>query len=151
MATSLISNIQKTQVRAILDDIHETFAREIVVFEDGERVLISASPEYNAIYGRTRVGSNTNRNPISHIIKARIKYINANQELFSDKSVSFQTDIELISGSVRITVDQDGFEILKEAKRAEFEGRRYKIASKGNAVGMFGPQYYQFFLQPLDE
>ena len=41
--------------------------------------------------------------------------------------------------------------ILKEAKRAEFEGRRYKISSKGNPTGIFGPQYYHFFLEPLDE
>jgi head-tail adaptor len=151
MATSLISNIQKEQIKAIIDDIHETFARNITVFEEGEKVLISASSEYNAIYGRARTGSTTQKVSVSHTIKARIKYINSEETILADGAMNSQSDIELIDGSVRITVDADGFAILKEAKRAEFEGRRYKIVSKGNPTGIFGPQYYHFFLQPLDE
>ena len=151
MATSLISDLQKNQIKAIIDDIHETFSRNITVFEEGEKVLISASSEYNAIYGRARTGSTTTKTVVSHTIKARIKYINAKEDFFTDPSVNSQLDIELIDGSVRITVDLDGFAILKDAKRCEFEGRRYKIVSKGNPTGIFGPQYYHFFLQPLDE
>jgi len=60
-------------------------------------------------------------------------------------------DINLIDGSVRITVDESGFEILKEAKRCEFEGRKYTIDSKGNPTGIFGPQYYHFYLSPIEE
>lgn len=151
MATSLISDSQKNQINSIIDDIHETFARNITVFEEGEKILISMSSEYNAIYGRTRTGSSTTKNPVSYVIKARIKYIDANEDTFADSSINAQNDIELINGSVRITVDSNGFSILKDAKRVEFEGRRYKIASKGNPTGMFGPRYYHFFLKPLDE
>ena len=43
MPTSLISDAQKTTIKAIFDDIHETFARTITVYEEGERVLIAAS------------------------------------------------------------------------------------------------------------
>ena len=39
MATSLISDTQKTKIQEIIDDIHETFARTITIFEEGERVL----------------------------------------------------------------------------------------------------------------
>ena len=151
MATSLISDSQKNQIKAIIDDIHETFARNITVFEEGEKVLISASSEYNAIYGRARTGSTTTKTVVSHTIKARIKYIDAQEETLSNSSIDFQSDIEIINGSVRITVNGDGFEILKEAKRCEFEGRSYKIVSKGNPTGIFGPQYYHFYLKPLDE
>ena len=40
MATSLISESQKNTIKAIIDDIHETFARNITVYEDGKKVLI---------------------------------------------------------------------------------------------------------------
>jgi hypothetical protein len=40
---------------------------------------------------------------------------------------------------------------LKEAKRCEFEGRKYTIESKGNPTGIFGPQYYHFYLSPIEE
>ena len=62
-----------------------------------------------------------------------------------------QLDLELVDGLVRVTVDGAGFELLKEAKRCEFEGRKYSISSKGNPTGIFGPQYYHFFLSPLEE
>ena len=263
MATSLISDSQKSTIKAIIDDIHETFARSITIFEEGKTILISVDDiliagniqdqsnnvidtktffkttyswnteddvtvtldsgplnksygviairvdsfgapqywalqyyndnaqiigewratynnettpiglaftattgsgtpivkslsnrsQYNGVYGRTGGGSSTSttRTSVSHTIKARIKYINAREQNLADGNINSQLDIELIDGSVRITVDADGFAILKEAKRCEFEGRKYTIESKGNPTGIFGPQYYHFFLSPIEE
>ena len=152
MATSLISDSQKNTISAIIDDIHETFARSITVYEEGKKVLIAASSEYNGIYGRTGGGTtSTSTTSVSHTIKARIKYIDAKEANLADGNIGSQLDIELVDGSVRITVDAAGFNILKEAKRCEFEGGKYEIVSKGNPTGIFGPQYYHFYLKPLEE
>lgn len=152
MATSLISDSQKNTIKAIIDDIHETFAREITVYEEGKKILIAASSEYNGIYGKTSTGStSTSTTAVSHTIKARIKYIDANELNLADGSINSQLDVELVDGSVRITVDAAGFNILKEAKRCEFEGGKYQIVTKGNPTGIFGPQYYHFYLKPLEE
>jgi hypothetical protein len=152
MPTSYISDALKTQLQGTIDNLHETFARTITVYEEGEKILIAASSTYNGVYGKTNTGNTSvSKTVVSHSIKARIKYINAKDESLSDGSINSQLDIDLINGSVRITVDTSGFEILKEAKRCEFEGRKYEISSKGTATGMLGPQYYHFFLKPLDE
>lgn len=152
MATSLISDSQKNTIKAIIDDIHETFARNITVYEEGKKVLIAASSEFNGIYGKTATGSSSvQKTVVSHTIKARIKYINSREQSLADGNIDSQLDIDLIDGSVRITVNQSGFEILKEAKRCEFEGRKYTINSKGNPTGIFGPQYYHFYLAPIEE
>jgi len=151
MPTSLISESQKNTIKDIIDDIHETFARDITVYEEGEKVLIASSSQFNGIYGRTSGGeSATQRTVVSHTINARIKYINADKDVFNTSSAS-QLGIEYIDGLVRITVDLPGFTILKEAKRCEFEGRKYTISSKGNPTGIFGPQYYHFYLSPIEE
>ena len=152
MPTSLISDSQKNTIKAIIDDIHETFARNITVYEEGEKVLIAASSQFNGIYGKTSSGSKSvQKTVVSHTIKARIKYINAREQNLSGGEIESQLGIELVDGSVRIAVDADGFEILKEAKRCEFEGRKYTIDSKGNPTGIFGPQYYHFYLSPIEE
>lgn len=152
MATSLISDSQKNTIKAIIDDIHETFARNITVYEEGEKILIAASSQFNGIYGRTSSGSKTTKNVVvPHTLNARIKYINAKEISVSDAEIKSQLGIDLIDGSVRITVDLAGFNIMKKAKRCEFEGRKYTINSKGNPTGMFGPQYYQFYLSPLED
>ena len=131
MATSLISESQKNTIKAIIDDIHETFARTITVYEEGEKT--------------------TEKTVVSHLVKARIKYIKADESNITDGKIGSQLGIEIINGLVRITVNKDGFEILKEAKRCEFEGRKYTISSKGNPTGIFGPQYYHFYLSPIEE
>ena len=152
MATPLISNSQKNTISAIIDDIHETFARNITVYEEGKKVRIAASSTFNGVYGKTSDGSSsTKRTVVSHVVKARIKYINAREKNLTDGNINSQIDIDLIEGSVRITVDADGFSLLKEAKRCEFEGRKYTINSKGNPTGIFGPQYYHFYLSPIEE
>ena len=149
MPTSLISESQKNTIKDIIDDIHETFARNITVYEEGEKVLIASSSQFNGIYGRTSGGQGTTRRTVvSHTINARIKYINADKEILNDSS---QLGVEFMDGLVRITVDLNGFEILKEAKRCEFEGRKYIINTKGNPTGIFGPQYYHFYLSPIEE
>lgn len=258
MPISLISDSQKKTISSIIDDIHETFARSITVYEEGKKVLIninrqlklsgftgddahlngtytqqsastyaqengdgtvelvvnsiptesdpslseyfwtvvdgsdndpgSGSPSttsntltsssgdtrlqpyqmtwsgltltefvvrdtFNGVYGRHFIGRNktTKTTTVQHTIKARIKYINAREQNLADGNIGSQLDIDLIDGSVRITVDADGFDILKEAKRCEFEGRKYTINSKGNPTGIFGPQYYHFYLSPIEE
>jgi hypothetical protein len=78
MATSLISDSQKNTIKAIIDDIHETFARNITVYEEGEKILIAASPQFNGIYGRTPSGSKTTKKVVvSHTLNVRIKKLNA--------------------------------------------------------------------------
>ncbi len=254
MPTSLISDSQKNTIKAIIDDIHETFARNITVFEQGEKILInvrqlslsgftgdnahlngtytqqgtsatdfyqqehgngsisievtsiateedpnlnefrwfildgsdndpadlasntsttSGGPTlqpyqmtwssltlteivigetFNGVYGRNVFGNKTTTTTaVQHTIKARIKYIDAKEANLADGNIGSQLDIELVDGSVRITVDAAGFNILKEAKRCEFEGGKYEIVSKGNPTGIFGPQYYHFYLKPLEE
>ena len=118
-----------------------------------EKILIAApNSTYNGVYGKTQGGgTSVSRTVVSHSIKARIKYINADEDNLSDGQINSQPDIELINGSVRLTVDPAGYDLLREAKRCEFEGRKYEIVSKGTATGILGPQYYYFFLKPLDE
>ena len=53
MATPLISESQKNTIKSIIDDIHQTFARNITVYKEGQTVSIAASAEFNGIYGRS--------------------------------------------------------------------------------------------------
>ena len=109
MATSLISESQKNTIKDIIDDIHETFARNITVYQEGEKILIASSSEFNGIYGKTSNGGSTVKNSIiSHTINARIKYINSKKDILDIPGVEF------IDGLVRISVNLAGFEILKE-------------------------------------
>lgn len=152
MPKSLISESQKEAIKLIIDDVHETFAREIDVFGKGRKVAISASPTFNSIYGKRSSGQDGFEIQAEKTtLKARIQYIDAGADFVTSSDIQSELNIKIPDGSVKITVDEVGFKILKEAFRCEFEGRTYEIISNGNPVGMFGPQYFHFFLMPTDE
>ena len=79
-----LSENQKNNIKSIIDQIHDTFAREITVFKIGQRVAISSSPSYNALYRQQ--SSNTSTTEVSQTFQARIKYVEMNEELLQDSS-----------------------------------------------------------------
>ena len=149
-----LSENQKTNIKSIIDQIHYTFAREITVFKIGQRTVISSSPNYNALYRQQ--SSNTATTEVSQTFQARIKYVEMNETLLQDSQSSSsyssgQDKIILPAGTVKIKVNLEGYEYVREAKRVELDGRRFSIKSDGKPLGMFGPQYYEFILIPMDE
>jgi len=149
-----LSENQKTNIKSIIDQIHDTFAREITVFKIGQRTVISSSANYNALYRQQ--SANTETTEVSQTFQARIKYVEMSETLLQDSQSnssysSGQDKIILPAGTVKIKVNLEGYEYVREAKRVELDGRRFSIKSDGKPLGMFGPQYYEFILIPMDE
>jgi hypothetical protein len=150
-----LSENQKNNIKSIIDQIHDTFSREITVFKIGKRTTIASSPTYNAVYRQQ--SANSALTEVSQTFMARIKYVNMEEEFLNnsragnDKNNGGQDKIILPTGTVKIKVNLEGFNYIKEAKRVELDGRRFAIKSDGKPLGMFGPQYYEFILTPIDE
>jgi hypothetical protein len=151
-----LSENQKNNIKSIIDQIHDTFSREITVFKIGQRTAIASSPTYNSLYRQQSANSLTTE--VSQTFQARIKYVDMSEELLPNSnaggtkaSSSGQDKIILPTGTVKIKVNLEGFNYVKEAKRIELDGRRFSIKSDGKPLGMFGPQYYEFVLTPIDE
>jgi hypothetical protein len=138
-----------------MENIHETFARQIYCFKDGERISLATNSQYNSFY-RER-SANTEFSEVSLEIQARIRYVKADEELFkfSDGTAGgVQNKIALPAGSVKIKVDRAGYEFIKDAKRLEVDGNRYSVVSNARQIAMFGPDYspyYEYILTPTDE
>ncbi len=143
-----LSQNQKDNIKSIIDRIHDTFAREITVFKIGTRTAIASSQNYNFVYRQQ--SANTVTTEVSQTFFARIKYVSAEEQILPDPKAG-QDKIIIPAGSVKIKVNLDGYNYLKEAKRVEFDGFRFSIKSDGKPLGMFGPQYYEFVLLPIDE
>lgn len=151
MASSYISAAQKDYINTIFDNVHETFARQITVYMNPQIVVLTASPTFNALYGTDLP---TAANPPeytvkSYTFKARIHYMSQEQSIFPGAEA--QQRIVYPVGTIKIKVPANAFDYLKEAKRVEFEGRRYSIVSDYKPFGIFGPKYYSFILSPIDE
>jgi hypothetical protein len=139
---------QKNNIKDIIDRIHETFARQITVYKFGQKVAIATTNQYNSIYKTNAVNGRQQLTQVSRTIMARIKYEKFDQtNFYQEKS---QEKIVIPEGVVYIKVDEEGYNYVKDAKTVELDGKTFAIKSPGKPEGMFGPQYYQFLLIPLE-
>jgi hypothetical protein len=143
-----LTDNQKVNIKNIIDKIHDTFAREIVVYKFGQKVAVATTNEYNALYKRTAASNQQQLIQISQTIMARIKYEKFDQTNFYQERT--QEKIIVPEGVVYIKVNKDGYDFIKDAKTIELDGKTFQIKSPGKPEGMFGPQYFQFLLIPLE-
>lgn len=136
-----------------LADLHDTFSREITVYKNAKRVAIASSPSFNAIYGTSGATNTSEYQTVSQTFLARIYYIKMDEEFLASSTANTDAQNKIImpNGSVKIVVDPQGYLFIKEARKVEFDGISFSIRSDGNPIGLFGNQYYEFFLTPVDE
>ena len=61
-----------------------------------------------------------------------------------------QNKVVVPAGTVEITVKEDGYNYLSEARRVEFDGQKFIIESDGQPRGFTSNQFYTFTLSPTD-
>jgi hypothetical protein len=151
-----LNSSKETNIANLFDILHSTFARQITVYKNDKKTLIASSPQYNSIYNKTNTGSKSNLEfeLVSKTINARVYYLNSEEELLQSAGSynnGSQNKIIFPKGSVKIIIPADGFDFLKEARRVEFDGKRFAIKSDGNPSGFTYNQFYTFYLTPIDE
>ena len=150
---SLINQKLMDRVSLRLADLHDTFSREITVYKNAKRVAIASSPSFNAIYGNSGATNTSEYQIVSATFSARIYYLKMDEEFFQNSSAGTDSQNKIImpNGSVKIVVDPTGYLFIREARKVEFDGITFSIRSDGNPIGLFGNQYYEFLLTPIDE
>jgi hypothetical protein len=72
MATNLISASERTALNAVIDDVHETFAREITVFKEASQIVIITDPNFNPLYNTAGQTTSYVNTPVYKTFKVRI-------------------------------------------------------------------------------
>ena len=72
--TSFLPDDQKKILAEQFNNLHDTFAREIVVYKEAQKVVINTDPNYNYIYNQTGGTTSVQNVPQKKIMKARILY-----------------------------------------------------------------------------
>lgn len=149
MGISLISASEKAGLKAAFDNIHETFAREIVVSKEASQVVIITDPNFNPLYNTAGQTTSIVNTPVYKTIKARIYYNDdiKKQYWYEDADKS-QIKIPAVVGTIRIKVTAEDYEYIKDGRRFDFDGRRYVLNSWFRGHGLFDSQYYTLYLKP---
>jgi hypothetical protein len=149
MATSLVSDSEKAALEAVIDDIHETFAREITVFKEASHVVIITDPSFNPLYQTAGQTTSIINTPVYRTFKARIKYEDdIGKRYWSEAGLNSQIKLEAVVGSVRLKVSAEDYEFIKDGKRFDVDGKRYVLNSTFRPHGLFDNKYYTLYLKP---
>ena len=66
---------ERESIAANLLDLHDTFGREIIVYKEAQKVIISTDPNFNYLYKNTGTQNQSVENvPVKKVFKARIRY-----------------------------------------------------------------------------
>ena len=151
-----LSEDQITKITNLACTLHATFARTITVYKNAKKTLIASNDSWNALYRRTNTGSTSSveYTQVSQTFNARIYYDNMDTSYLTDdgpaEQAGTQNKVVVSDGSVRIVVEQDGYDYINEARRVEFDGTMFIIESDGVPRGLTSNQFYTFFLTPVE-
>jgi hypothetical protein len=149
MATNLISASERTALNAVIDDIHETFAREITVYKEASQVVIITDPNYNPLYNTAGQTTSIVNTPVYKTFKARIHYNDdIGKKYWSESGLASQIKLEAVVGSIRLKIKATDYDYIKDARRFDVDGKRYVLNSTFRPHGLFDNQYYTLYLKP---
>lgn len=143
---SLIPDSDKQKLASVFDDMHDTFARDITVFQTENEVFVATNGVYNALYSRIKNEPNKRAKVKQVKIKARIQYQQDQKEMDLPGTRS-QLNVQIGEGSVRVKLDKTGYEIFTKATKIEIDGEVFRIVSDPSKVGPFSVKFYTLYLR----
>ena len=146
--SSLLTPDQKTQVHNVLDLLHDTFARDIVIYKrtDGS---VAIAIDKHPVYSTELDGQNPDSELSSTTISARIKYI-GNQSESDGSNVDGQFGIKFPLGGIRLKVNDAGFNLIRDCQRLEVDGELYEQVTDAARTGPFVASYYIIYLKRME-
>lgn len=152
--SSLLSEAEKAALESEIVKVAETFERDILVFKEPTKIVISTNLNYNRFDANNQniIDQNPQNSTQSTVIKARILYNKEQPYPFMNPYVGGSNDEAQLKlneslGKVRIKVGPSGYAVLQEAKKIEFDGLAFDVDSIVRPHGLFNNQYYTYNLK----
>lgn len=144
--SSLISDAQKSTYKSIIDNIHDTFKRLLMVYKEGTKIVISSDPNYSHIYEQP--SDNVQIQTSSRQISARIYYFPRylkKEEITptGGDTLALRQNAE----QVRLRMSKDDFDFVKDAERFVFDDHTYTKSSTEVPTGLFADSFYTLYLR----
>jgi len=132
----------------VFDDIHDTFARDITVFQRENEIFVATNGTYNALYARIKNAPTTRAKVTKTTVKARILYAQQQREM--DLPGQAQVNVQMSEGSVRVKIDEAGYKLFTQASKIEMDGEVFRIVSDAAKAGPFKVKFYILYLRRAD-
>jgi len=145
---SFLSDSEKDAIGNVFDDMHDTFARDITVFQRENEIFVATNGTYNALYSRIKNAPTTRAKVTETKVKARILYAQNQKEI--SLPGNSQLNVEMSEGSVRVKIDEAGYKLFVKASKIEIDGEVFRIVSDPAKAGPFKVKFYVLYLRRAD-
>ena len=141
---SLVSNTEKLAWANEFNNIHDTFAREVIVWKTPERVVISSDTNYNFLYNE-QDSIEVSYIPISGIFNCRIQWQDPS------KTMGWPEIREEVRGNIcRIKAKKDFVDFIDNAEKIEIDGRPVNVMGTNRPHGLFNIDFYTLFFKETE-
>lgn len=144
---SLLNETEKNNLTPLIEDLFDTFARDIVIHKQPQKKIIQSNVNSLAGYEEESIQENIEYIPESRVFKAKVKYDNA-QDLKTFPQLS-----NLISkGLVKIKVRQDARDYIlngTKTEKIEIDGKYFNIVTDEAVKKFFNTTYYIFYIEAI--
>jgi hypothetical protein len=146
---SLISDSDKTNIGNVFNDMHDTFARDVIVFQRENEIFVATNGTYNALYSRLKDQTTKRTKVTKTTVQARIRYQQDQREM-DLPGTQAQVNVPMGEGQVRVKIDKAGYDMFKKATNIEIDGDAFRIVSDASKVGPFVVHFYTIYLRRAD-
>jgi hypothetical protein len=150
--SSLVSDAEKVVIEDALHDAWETFKRPFLVYRDAEKILVATTPSYTySRFGPTDQNVTEPVNvPQAVTIYGTILYEKKQYWEFFSPGSTGNIKVKVAQGKVRVTVDEAGYQIFKDARQITIDGFEFRLNTTPRPHGLFAPKRYTFFLERIE-
>lgn len=142
----LFSSSEKSAFDKVFDDLHDTFGRDITIFKKSQKVFVATNSTYNALYSKTKNQKGIEKVVEAIKIKARIAYAGSFENARSNDENEI-LGLDIPSDHVRIKLNLEGYNLIKQAKDIEIDGELFDVVSDASKSGIFSVRYYNILLK----
>ena len=79
--SSYLNSQQKAEYEAVMQNMHDTFARTIYAYKDSKKIIVSTDPNFNFMYNNAKGVSNISRQTQFKALSARVLYMDKQNEI----------------------------------------------------------------------
>jgi|688.fasta_scaffold1375852_1 hypothetical protein len=138
---SLVDENSKLVYASLMNDIHDTFARPVIVWKTPERTIISSDISYNFLYNEQDSVS-VSYQPVSGIFDCRIKWGDA-----SELGGIPEIKEEIRGNFCRVKVKKEMLDFISDAERIEIDGRVVQQVGTSRPIGLFDIYFYIIYFK----
>ena len=143
--SSLISSLDKGNLSAVFDSLHDTFSKPIYVYTENKEGVTVDENTYNPVFGDSNTSLISNDIVlVKTLIYARVMYENKQVE---DNLAGGVTNVPISRGHLRLKISKNDWALVKNSVRIEIDEELFILDSDPKNQGPFISNYKMIYVK----